>query len=129
MLPVEADHIDRNPIPNQLAPLDNHAPRAKRQNHIHVVANNNNRLSRVTQSTQMILAFLLEELVANRQNLIDQQYIGIHKRPYRESQSQVHPRGVMLHRRVHELLQFGESHNLRQTLLQHARRYPQKRAR
>src|ERR1700682_739709 len=56
--------------------------------------------------------FLLELSVADRQDLIDHQDIGLYMRSYRERQPYVHATRIALDRCIEKFLDFGEGHDL-----------------
>jgi hypothetical protein len=62
----------------------------------------------LADSTQ---AFALERDVADSQYLVHEEDLGLKMSSYGKSQSHVHTRGVMLHRRVNELFNFREGHD------------------
>ena len=55
-----------------------------------------------------VQALALERLVADGEDLVDQQDVGVQVRDDREPEPQEHPRAVRLHRHVDELAQLGE---------------------
>ena len=59
-------------------------------------------------------------LVADREDLVEQQDVGLEVRRDREAEPHVHPRRVRAHRQVDEVLELGERDDLVQ-LLAHVR--------
>ena len=57
-------------------------------------------------------ALLLERGVADGQDLVDDQDLGIQVRRHGEGEPDIHPAGVALHRRVEELFDLGEGDDL-----------------
>ena len=70
------------------------------------------RPSRPPERTDAVVALLLKSGVADREHFVDDQHVGLEVRSYRECESHVHSRRVAFHRRVDELFDFGEGHDL-----------------
>jgi len=75
------------------------------------VVDQDHRLPPFLEFVDLLVAFLDEVLVAHRQDLVEQQDVGVEKRGHREAQARGHAGGVVLERRVDEGLQPGESND------------------
>ena len=73
-------------------------------------------------------ALALEGLVADREHLVDEQQLGLDVHRDRESEPHVHPRRVVLHLRVDELLELGEGDDLVETAFEVVLRHAEERA-
>ena len=69
-------------------------------------------------------AFLLERRIADRQDLVDEQDLGLEMRGNGEGQPKIHPARVALHRRVDESFDLGEVDDLVELLAISRRRIP-----
>ena len=70
------------------------------------------RLAAALELGELVQALVREALVADGENLVDQQHVGIDVDRDRESEPHVHARRVGLDRRVDELLHLGELDDL-----------------
>ena len=61
-------------------------------------------------------ALPLERLVADREDLVEQEHVGVEVRRDREAEPHVHPRRVRAHRPVDRLLELGERDDLVEAL-------------
>ena len=62
-------------------------------------------------------AFLLEERVAHRKCLVDDQYIRVHMGNYRKGEAQVHAAGIGLDRLIDKIADLGEGFDVRKPRL------------
>ncbi len=75
------------------------------------------RAAAVPDVLHLVQALLLEPGVADGEDLVDQQDLGLEMGGHCERQTHVHPARVVLHRRIEELLDLGEGDNLVELLL------------
>ena len=73
-------------------------------------------------------AFALEGVVANGKDLVDDQNLRLEVGGHGEGQPDVHAAGIMLHRRVEELLHLGKRHDLVEFPPDLRARHPEDRA-
>ena len=81
-----------------------------------------NRLAAAPELRELVEALVREALVADREHLVHEQHVGIDVDRHREAQTHVHARRIRLDRRVDELAQLGELHDLVEALLDFALR-------
>ena len=82
-----------------------------------VVADEDQRLVVRQKVLDLAHALPLEVLVADRQDLVDEEHLVVHVGRDREPEAELHARAVGAHGVVDEALQFGELHHLRDELL------------
>jgi hypothetical protein len=73
-------------------------------------------------------ALLLEGEVADGEDLVDDQDVGLQVGGHGEGQADVHPGGIALHRRVEELLDLGEGDDLVELAIDLGLLHPEDRA-
>ena len=85
--------------------------------HCHVVGDEHDALGGLRQLDDPLLALRPEDRVAGREDLVDDQHVGIDRRRDREPEAGPHARRVGLDRRVDELADVGEVDDAGQPLL------------
>ena len=73
-------------------------------------------LAAALELRELVEALVREALVADRQHLVDEQHVGIDVDRHGEAEPHVHAGRIGLHRRVDEVLQLGELHDLVEAL-------------
>src|SRR5581483_10055408 len=96
----------------KLALVKHGAPRAQVLNCGHVVRDEQNGPAAAADLAHLAQAFLLESEIADREDLIHNQNLGVEMRRHGECQPHIHAAGVMLYRSVEKLLDFRKRHNL-----------------
>ena len=81
------------------------------RNLIHVVADQHERRV-VADASQPFVAFGTKRDIAHRQDFIQQQHVRLQRRRHRETEPHLHAGAVALHRRVDELADLREIHDL-----------------
>ena len=71
-----------------------------------------NRFAAAPELRELVETLVREPFVANRQDLVHQEHVGVDVNCHREPEPHVHAGRVGLHRRVDELFQLGELHDL-----------------
>ena len=69
-------------------------------------------LAAAAELGELVEALVRERLVADGEHLVDQQHVGVDVDGHGEAEAHVHAGRVGLHRRVDEVLEFGELHDL-----------------
>src|SRR5688500_6043646 len=91
--------------------LEQHCPGAELTDAGHVVAAEEHRATLLVQVTHPPEGAISEMNVADRKNLVHNQYLGVEMRRHRKCEPYEHAARVAFYRRVDELLQLGELHN------------------
>ena len=115
-LEVLVDNGARGPDRPNATVVEQHRLVAEAPNGFQRVGHDDDRLASLLQVVELLRAALLELGVANREDLVEQQHVGIHVDRNREAEPQVHARRVVLHRAVDELLQPRELDDLVEAL-------------
>ena len=92
----------------QLAVIDPRRPLTQSHHIGHRVGDEDDRLATIAEVGDAITALGLEVGIADRQHLVDDEYVGIDVDGDRKAEPHEHPRRVVLDRRVDELLEPGE---------------------
>ena len=71
-----------------------------------------NRFSPALELAEFVQALVGEALIAHGEHLVHEQHVGVDVNGHRKPEAHIHARRVGLHRRVDELLQFGELDDL-----------------
>ena len=74
-------------------------------------------LAAAAEFRELVEAFVREALVADREDLVDQQDVGVHVDRHREAQAHVHAGRVRLDRGIDEFPQLGEIDDLIEAFL------------
>ena len=85
---------------------------AEARHQLELVRDEQHRAAAAAELGKLVEALVRERLVADGQHLVHEQHVGIDVDGDRESKAHVHARGVGLHRRVDEVLELGERHDL-----------------
>jgi hypothetical protein len=80
------------------------------------MAHQNDGFPTATEGSHLIVALLNESFVANRQNLIDEQNVGVGMHGDRKPQAHVHPHRIGLHGFIDECFQLGEADDIIEVL-------------
>ena len=110
--PVLGDRLLRRPVERDLALTQQHRAVAEPLDGLCVVRDEDDRAAAVLELGDLAEALSLELLVADREDLVEQQDVGLDVRGDREAEPHVHPRRVGPHRQVDELLELGERDDL-----------------
>ena len=120
LLAVTHDRIVRRPVELDTAVSQQDGTVAKTLDRRRVVRDEDNRAAALLELEDLAEALALKLLVADREDLVQQQDVGVDVRRDREPEAHVHPRRVRAHGQVDELLEPGEGDDLVQ-LLAHVR--------
>jgi len=108
LIQIVVDHLMCRPRLHHLPLVQQDRAGAHPSDGRHIVGHQNHRPPMLPHVLHLPHAFLLEPDVAHGQHLVDDQDIRVHVREDREPQPDIHPAGVMLHRRIDELFHFGK---------------------
>src|SRR5438309_9216622 len=108
---VSLDYFSRSAIHDHLSGINPDATRAQILNGGHVVRNKKDCPAAATEPIHGVEAFALEARVADGQNLVDYENIGIKVRGHGKPQAQAHPGRVALDRCIQELCYAGKFHH------------------
>ena len=86
----------------------------------HRVGDEHDRLAAIAEVGDLVAALGLEFGVADREHLVDDQHIGVDVDGDGEAEPDEHPGGVVLDRRVDELLEAGELDDVVEALVRRA---------
>ena len=105
---VGLDHLTGVTVGHLVALFEPDGVVAHVDHRLHRVRDDDDRLAVVLQLGEALQAFALEGLVADGEDLVHEQYVGLDVDRHREPEAHVHARGVVLHRLVDELADAGE---------------------
>ena len=125
---VRGHHFVCRAVLPDTAAVDPHRAMRQPPDLIELVRDEHHRAARPRHVSHFPQAFLLEVDIAHSQHFIHQQNFRLQVGGHGERQPHVHPARVMLHRRINELFQFREGHDLIEFLLNFALAHPQNRA-
>jgi hypothetical protein len=91
--------------------VQDNAPVADTGYKVQIMANDNQRLSRVGKLFDLIEAFTLEWLISNCQDLIDKKDFRIRMDSHRKREPQIHSGRVELHLGIDEVTDFRKFNN------------------
>jgi hypothetical protein len=100
-----------------IRPASSHSASSQKPlDHAERMRHEEDRLAPALELTELVEALVREPFVADGEDLVDQQHLGIDVNRHRETEAHVHARRVGLHRRVDEILHLGELDNLVEAL-------------
>ena len=108
---VRRNHLVRAAVLPHRPGIDPYYPIAQPPDLIELMAHQYHRTPRPRHVAHLSQAFFLKVDVPDGQDFIHQQNFRLQMRGHRERQPHEHSRGVMLHGRVDEFFQLGESHD------------------
>ncbi len=108
---VEIHRVFRRTIKGEMATVEQHRAVAKFQHGGHGVADEKQRAATFFEAPDRVETFLLEQEIADRQRLVDDEDFRVDLRQYGEAESHHHAAGVRLHRLVDEHAQVREIHD------------------
>src|SRR6478735_1102582 len=121
----EVDGTVDRAVVDQHALTQDDPPIAHPLHHVEVVADDHQRMSLGAQFGDPGQALVLEGLVADREDLVDQEDVGLGVDGDREGEPQEHARGVELHLGVDELLDLAEGDDVVELLVDLLLRHPE----
>ena len=106
----------RRPVELEPALAQQHRPLAQPLHLGRVVRDEDDRAAALLELEDLAEALALERLVADGEDLVEQEDVGVEMRGDREAEPHVHPRGVGAHGPVDRLLELGEGDDLVEAL-------------
>src|SRR5581483_5432797 len=110
--PVCRDRLAGFAVERHLAVPQQHGAVAEPLDRLSVVRDEDDRAAAALELGDLAEALALELLVADGEDLVEQEDVGLDVRGDREAEPHVHPRGVRAHRQVDEALELGERDDL-----------------
>ena len=104
------------PVELEPALAEEHGALAQALDLSRVVRDEDDRAATLLELEDLAEALALEGLVADGEDLVEQEDVGVEVRGDREAEPHVHPRGVGAHRPVDRLLELGEGDDLVEAL-------------
>ena len=114
--PVAGDRLVRRPVVDLLAGREEDRPLAEPLDRLGVVRDEEDRAALVLERGDDAEALPLEVLVADREDLVEQQHVGLQERGDREAEPHRHPARVRADRPVDRVLELGEGDDLVEAL-------------
>jgi hypothetical protein len=96
----------------QLASFEQDAATRESRHRLHVVGHKQHRTTMSAGVIHLVETLSLKTRISNRQHLVDDQYVGFKVRGNGKGQPNVHTAAVPLDRRVQELFDLAEAHDL-----------------
>ena len=106
----------RRPVVGLLARREQDRPLAETLDRLRVVRDEEDRAALVLEGRDDAEALALEVLVADREDLVEQQHVGLQERGDREAEPHRHPARVRAHGPVDRVLDLGERDDLVEAL-------------
>ena len=114
--PVARDRLVRRPVVDLLAGREEDRPLAQPLDRLRVVRDEQDRAALVLERRDDAEALALEVLVADREDLVEEQHVGLQERGDREPEPHRHPARVRADRPVDRVLDLGERDDLVEAL-------------
>ena len=114
--PVPRDRLARRPVERHVAALEEHGALAEPLDRHGVVRDEHDRAPRLLEGEDAAEALALERLVADGEDLVEEQDVGVEERGDREAEAHRHPRRVRPHGPVDRILELGEGDDLVEAL-------------
>ena len=108
MLAEHPDGLARLAVEHEVAVIEDDRPVAHGAHRVGVVGDEHDRAALALELLDPAQALDLEHLVADGEDLVDEEHVGIEVDGDGEPEAHVHPRRVVLHRLVDELGELGE---------------------
>ena len=119
---VPRDRLVHRAVERERASLQEHRAVAQALDRGRVVRDEEDRAAALLEGRDHAEALALEALVADREDLVEEQHVGLEERGDREPEPHRHAGGVRLDRPVDRVLELGERHDLVEALADpHAR--------
>ena len=114
---VRADDVFRVAVIHGTARVEPERFVAEAFHEIERMRDEQDRLVAAAKLRELVEALVRERLVADGEHFVHEQHVGIHVNRDREAETHIHAGGVGLHRRVDELAQLGEVHDVVEPIL------------